>query len=161
MKIFKLLVVAVFAFGLNHFALAAPKSTKEAGITFETLDGKVLKPSDYKGKWVIVNYWAGWCHSCFEEVPDLNAFQKSHSNVIILGVNFDHATASQQRVFIRQMGMNFPSLKHDPINQLNIAPIEGLPTSIIISPEGKPMRAFVGKLDVDTLNQVIGNKEQA
>ena len=55
------------------------------------LSGKMRSLEDYRGKWVIVNYWATWCPPCQEEIPDLVDFHDSHkdTDAVVLGVNFE------------------------------------------------------------------------
>jgi thiol-disulfide isomerase/thioredoxin len=55
------------------------------------IDGKEYRLSDFKGKWVLVNFWATWCPPCLEEMPELEIFHSRHkdSNAVVIGVNYE------------------------------------------------------------------------
>jgi thiol-disulfide isomerase/thioredoxin len=102
---------------------------------------------DYRGKWVIINYWATWCKPCYQEIAELNAFYAAHQNkdVILLGVNYDHASPEQLPKLIKQIGAKFPMLSIDPAQQLGIKEIAALPTTYLIGPDGKVKKVLLGE----------------
>src|SRR5688572_5993513 len=69
----------------------------------------------YKGKWVIVNYWATWCPLCLEEVPGLVALYDSRKNkdVMVLGVAFEYESASEVAEYVDDMLMSYPIILGD------------------------------------------------
>ena len=83
----------------------------QAEITLKDLDGNKTALSSLKGKWVFINYWAGWCRTCVAEIPELNQFYQNHQNdaVVLYGVNFDAPPLSEQKNIIRQLGIQYPN----------------------------------------------------
>ena len=76
---------------------------------FHLKDMQNVKPTlkSYKGKWLIVNYWATWCPPCLEEVPDLVALydKRENKDVMVLGVVFDYENADEVTKYIDDMLM--------------------------------------------------------
>ena len=54
-----------------------------------------------RGRWVIINYWAKWCHPCIREIPELNSSIRYYDQVSVLGVNYDGATWEEARALLR------------------------------------------------------------
>ena len=77
--------------------------------------GKTHSLSQYKGKWVFVNYWATWCPPCLEEVPDLVALYDSRKNkdVMMIGVALDYENAKEVADYVDDMLMSYPIVLGD------------------------------------------------
>lgn len=138
-----LLSSPIFALAANSFAL---KDT----------EGKKHTLSQYKGKWVIVNYWATWCPPCLEEVPDLVALYDSRKNkdVMIIGVAFDYQSAKEVAEYVDDMLMSYPIVLGDDEVTKQIGNVEVLPTSYIYNPRGelvKTKRGLVTKQYLEAL----------
>lgn len=124
----------------------------------EDVSGHLLQIKDYRGKWVMINYWASWCSPCWKEVPELNAFLKQHSNVVILGVSFDQLPLSLLKRNVAAMKMEYPNLKEDPAAALNIQYIPVLPATFIYTPEGKLKTTLLGMQTQETLEKALREK---
>ncbi len=122
--------------------------------------GKKHQLSDYKGKWVIVNYWATWCPPCLEEVPDLVAFYDAHKNhdAIVLGVALDYKDAKEVAAYVDDMLMSYPIVLGDDAVTSQIGPADVLPTSFIFNPQGKLVKTKRGKVSRDYLEKIISQK---
>ena len=142
--------------GLYFNLLAATKATHNADFKNREVKNFVLKDtagkthvlSQYKGKWVIVNYWATWCPPCLEEVPDLVALYDSRKNkdVLVLGVVFDFESAAEVAEYVDDMLMSYPIVLGDDAVMQQIGSAEVLPTTYIYNPQGVLVKTKRGKV---------------
>jgi peroxiredoxin len=127
-------------------------------LDLEDLDGKTHKLSDYRGKWVVVNYWATWCPPCRDEIPELVKFHDSHQqrgDAVVLGVNHEYATLKELRNFKKRYEISYPVLQATPrIPSIN-GPLLGLPTTYLVNPQGMIVAAQSGPVSVDMLENYI------
>src|SRR5487761_1466066 len=107
--------------------------------TLKSVDGKTVSLSDYKGKAVLLNFWATWCGPCKLEMPWLIQMQKKYASqgFTVLGISEDDGSTKDVRDFMEKMGVDYPVLMYD--DQLNKAygGIDYLPTSYYIGRDGK------------------------
>lgn len=101
-------------------------------------DGKLFTRKDFGGKVLVLNFWASWCAPCVEEVPSLEAFQRTmrDQNVVVLGVSIDR-NEKLYRQFIKRFGVTFPTAR-DP--EADISYRYGtfqIPETYIIDSQGK------------------------
>ena len=111
-----------------------------------------VKLEALRGQWVVINYWAQWCKPCIEEIPELNALNKTYDTVTVLGVNYDGATGADLEAQTRSLGVTFATLDNDPSGQLGIPRPVVLPTTLIVSPEGKLKETLLGPQTLETLS---------
>lgn len=138
-SLFCLILTAVLI-GSPIFALAANS------FVLKDTEGKKHTLSQYKGKWVIVNYWATWCPPCLEEVPDLVALYDSRKNkdVMVIGVVFDYQSAKEVAEYVDDMLMSYPIVLGDDGVIQQIGNAEVLPTSYIYNPRGELVKTKRG-----------------
>jgi peroxiredoxin len=108
-----------------------------------TLDGRRVKLSDYRGKAVLLNFWATWCSPCKVEMPWFVELQKKYGNdgLVILGIAMDDSDAPKIAQFASEMGVNYPVLLGTDQVSEQYGNVEFLPTSFYIDRDGK----IVGK----------------
>jgi len=123
------------------------------------MSGKKQTLSQYKGKWVIVNYWATWCPPCLEEVPDLVALYDSRKNkdVMIIGVAFDYQTAKEVSDYVNDMLISYPIVLGDDDAMKQIGFSDVLPTSYIYNPHGDLVKTKHGKVTKQYLEAIMAH----
>ena len=126
---------------------------------YHDLNGRTIRLSDFHSKWLIINYWAPWCKPCFDEVAELNAFnQTSTNNAVILGVRYDQASLPTLKQWVKKLGITYTVLTDDPAHQLGIDNIPGLPTSILIDPQGHIKKILYGPQTQKSLNAQLSSR---
>jgi thiol-disulfide isomerase/thioredoxin len=132
----------VFNSSAHASGSACPANAKTAKLDFTLKDftGKVVKLSDYKGKVILLDFWATWCEPCKLEIPWFIEFQKKYgpSGFQALGVSVDD-TAAQLAPYVARMKMNYPVLQgkdHDDI-QNAYGPLVGIPVTVVISRDAR------------------------
>ncbi len=148
---------------LGCLALFSTASLSEP-VDFELpgLDGKTHKLSDYRGKWVLVNYWATWCPPCREELPELEVFHSNHKDkdAVVLGVAFERIDKKRLSRFVEEQFLSYPILLGKPAADSELGKIPGLPTSFLISPSGEVVARQVGPLTAEDLESFIANNAE-
>ncbi len=134
-----------------------------------TLDGRAVRLSDFRGKVVVINFWATWCTACISELPELITLQKQHDGqLIILGVCMDFVPEEdgdpqaepgtiRPKIArtIQSLGINYPILL-DEHNEVGIRFNGGeLPTTVIVDADGNIRRRFVGARDLQVFEAMI------
>lgn len=129
-------------------------------LDLKDLDGKLHKLSDYRGKWIVVNYWATWCPPCRHEIPDLVDFHNRHkgSDAVVLGVNHEYATIQELKNFKKKYKMSYPVLQGTPRTPSIDRQIRGLPTTYLVNPEGQIVAVQSGPISADMLESYINRK---
>lgn len=149
-------VVTFFIFINLRFTIYAAETETFNNFILKDTKGVTHQLSQYKGKWVIVNYWATWCPPCLEEVPDLVALYDSRKNkdVMLLGVVFDYKDTSEVADYVDDMLMSYPIVLGDDAVIKQIGRAEVMPTTYIYNPRGnlvKTKRGLVTKVYLEAL----------
>ncbi len=119
-----------------------PADAKRANLNFTLKDvqGRNIRLADYKGKVILLDFWATWCGPCKIEIPWFIEFQKTYGpqGLQVIGVSVDD-TVEKLRPYVKEYKMNYPVLQglhHDDIQDA-YGPLWGIPVTTIISRDGK------------------------
>lgn len=134
-------------------ASAAPKSSEPVsagskerpGLVIETFDGKTFDLSSHRGKWVVVNFWATWCAPCLKEIPDFNALAGKRNDVQFIGLAYEEIERPDLEAFLKRTPIDYPIAVlnvYDPPKDFETP--RGLPMTVLIAPDGKRVRQFLG-----------------
>lgn len=142
------------------FALSLLLVAQVHAFTLVDSKGKTHSLAQYKGKWVLVNFWATWCPPCLEEIPDLVALHENKKNrLVVLGVAMDYKDPRQVLQYAEQMMVSYPIILGDHKMAAQIGAIPGLPTTYLYNPEGKMVAYNVGALTREAVERYIANKK--
>lgn len=137
---------------------AALTSTLAPGFTLQTLDGKQLSLADFKGKVVVLNFWATWCPPCVREIPRLVRISEQYAqqDLVVLGVNTTYQD-DQAKVasFARDQGISYPVLLDTTGEVGQLYPARLMPTTFLIDREGRIVHTKVGEVDEATLREQV------
>lgn len=118
----------------------------------KSIEGKTVKLSDYKGKVVIIDFWATWCPPCRKGIPDLISIQKDFKDdLVIIGISLDgEKTIKDVPGFVKSYGINYPIVYGDEKVVAAYGGIEGIPTAFIVDKEGNVVDQHVGLVPIET-----------
>ncbi len=134
--------------------------------------GEVVKLSDYKGKVVLLDFWATWCPPCRKGIPDLVEIKKEFKNkgVEVIGISLDaltHGGQTQKDVipFMKSNNINYPIVKGNDKVIMDFGGINSIPTSFVIDKEGYIIGSYVGLVEksayVNDINKALkGNYDK-
>src|SRR5437016_4339345 len=107
--------------------------------TLQSLDGKNIQLSSFRGKAVLLNFWATWCGPCKIEMPWFVELQKEYGpqGFQIVGVAMDDSSTEDITKFVREMGINYPVLLGKEEVGQSYGGVNALPTSFFIDRDGK------------------------
>jgi thiol-disulfide isomerase/thioredoxin len=121
------------------------------------VNGKDVTLSSFKGKVVVLNFWATWCPPCREEIPDLIKLQKKYAEkgLVVIGMSVDEAGPAAVKAFVRRTGMNYPVVIVDEKTAFAYGITGAIPTTFVINREGKVVTGIQGGADLSTFEQMI------
>lgn len=151
----RILVIALLVFSQLSYA----GNAVHGNFVLKDMSGIKHQLSNYKGKWVLVNYWATWCAPCLEEVPDLvNLYDhRKKKDLMILGVVFDYQSTKDVTDYVDDMLMSYPIILGDDDVVEQIGSADVLPTTFIYNPKGELVKIKKGMVTREYLEKIIGN----
>jgi cytochrome c biogenesis protein CcmG, thiol:disulfide interchange protein DsbE len=126
------------------------------------LDGKTVRLSQLRGRYVVLNFFASWCVPCAREHDDLIRFQEAHAeagDATVLAVIFDD-TVENARAFFDERGGDWPVLADERGKVSLDFGVRGPPESFLISPEGIVLTRIIGEVDFDRLERLVAEAER-
>ena len=156
----KLLIIFIYLITVNSgYALEKPdiknliiiKNPKiYEDVIFKDVNQKDVSLADFKGKLVILNFWATWCAPCREEMPSLDHLQSNSNlnNLKIFPINIGEEDASKSESFFKELDINNLEVYFDaPITLAKKFSLRGVPTTILFNKEGKEFARIIGSID--------------
>ena len=160
-KRFKFPDIAVL-FAILLICAGPVKSADPVDFTLPDPDGKMHSLSDFRGEWVIVNFWATWCSPCLKEIPELNEIAEMTDPVpvAVIGIDFEEIDTNALKKFMEALKINYLVLRVGESPLIPFEPLKGLPTTFIVSPEGEIVFTKVGPTTREELTQQLEGKLQ-
>jgi len=140
---------------LDTTAIRAPD------FTLMTLDGKEVTLAQFRGKVVLLNFWATWCGPCKAEIPDLIQMYQEHRDqgLEILGITVASGSAAEISEFVKKYQINYPVLTGDEKYMQELANqyggIRAIPTTFLIDRQGNIQKKWVGQRSASVFMRVV------
>ena len=150
MRIF--LAVCLLLFALNATA---------SEFTLKDTEGRVHHLTDYRGKWVLVNFWATWCAPCLEELPELAALHNAHkdSDLIVIGIAMEYPSTKVVLGFLKTHPLPYPIVLGDYKIAKQIGAVQALPTSYLFDQAGKLVSSQSGTVTRASVEEFISSRK--
>ncbi len=134
-----------------------PDNSAPPRFSLKDLNGRTVSLSDYKGKVVLLNFWATWCPPCRAEIPDLVRLGKEYQSrgLQILGMTYPEYSLRVVRRVARQLKVNYPVLLGSRELAAEYGVEEILPVTIVIDREGRVRGRILGIMDLEEFNQSV------
>jgi thiol-disulfide isomerase/thioredoxin len=112
-----------------------------------TLSGKPVSLDAYRGRTLVLNFWATWCEPCRSEMPSLALLQEMHgTQVMVLPVNYKEGAARIEQ-FAASSGLQLEWLRDADGSAAKAVGVRTFPSTLVIDPQGRPIHTVVGELD--------------
>lgn len=155
-----LIVLAAIAIGyaiMNNL----PQNREDSGLgskapsfALPNLQGETIRLADFRGRVVLLNFWASWCNPCVKEMPLLNEINKQRPDVELIAVNIGEKTEIVKR-FVEELGLDIPVVLGRDSEIKKDYRISGLPVTLLIDKDGRIIQRITGEFrsvnDIESL----------
>jgi peroxiredoxin len=154
-------ILIVLAAVLSAVCTPASRSQEETtpapDFSLTDVRGQAVALADFKGKVLVLNFWATWCPPCREEIPDFIETYKSlkGQGLEIVGLSLDRLAPDQLRAWAEEVGINYPVALATRQIVDSYQPGDYIPSTIIVDGKGRIRFRNVGPLDKDTLTRLF------
>ena len=172
-----LVIAAVLALGTSIHALRRARQVSSAGgasadkaniirfakdpemappFLLHDINGGIVSTADWKGKVVILNFWATWCPPCREEIPELVKLQAMYRDKLqVIGISEDDDGPPKVQQFVKMYRMNYPIVMATKELIDNYGGVPALPTSFVIDPQGRVMTKHTGLYEYEVYEREV------
>lgn len=124
--------------------------------SLQQLGGGTMSVSDFRGQWVVVNYWATWCAPCRKEIPELSELHLERGDITVLGLAFEEAGPEEFEEFLAEFQPAYPILLVDVFDPPEpVGAPRVLPTTLLLEPGGRSVKAFVGPVTRHQIEEFV------
>lgn len=152
--------LAVLLLLLAISAWAEYETEEPVEFTLPQLGGGAVSASDFRGEWVVVNYWATWCKPCVKEMPELSELNSQNPELTVLGLAYEDLDDADFEAFLEKTPVSYPILKvdvYDPPEPFGAPRV--LPTTIILDREGRAVKGFLGPVTREDIENYLDSVE--
>lgn len=149
----KIVIIFIFVlFSLPGYSIDIPLTR---------IDGKTHNLSDFKGNWIVVNFWATWCPPCISEMPDLQLLHDKYHDkgVTVIGVNVENLSRIELQTFLDTYFISYPIYQGVQLLNSELGTVIGLPTTFLVSPQGIVEVQKVGRVSSEMIEMWIKDRK--
>lgn len=129
---------------------------KAPDVKLEDINGKSFELTDYRGKVVLVNFWAVWCQPCKVEIPSLvDLYRRYDTQLVVIGIAIDSGTEEKVQEAAKQLGIPYPVVNGDYDVRTMFGGIRAVPTTFLINQEGKIYKTYLGYREKQVIEEDI------
>jgi thiol-disulfide isomerase/thioredoxin len=138
-------------------ARAEPPEAIAPPFSVQSLEGRAVRLSDFKGRAVVLDFWATWCGPCRASMPHLNTMQERYGErgLVVLGLSVDDLEPRVVRRYADRLRIKFRLAMADERILGLYGPIRSIPTTFFINRRGEVVRRVVGYIDEETLESYV------
>jgi len=140
------------------FLLCPLEAALADGWSLKDRGGVHYRLSELKGKWVLVNFWAPWCPVCLQEMPELDALQKLHTDVLVIGVAIMYRKSQEVSDVLRTHSVFYPIVMGNEDIASDFGEMNAMPISFLYDPSGELVGRHDGPLTQKDVERVMAQK---
>jgi thiol-disulfide isomerase/thioredoxin len=147
-------LVMLAALGITELSAA----TKVPDFSFPSIPGNErIDIRDFRGKVVLVNFWATWCSPCVQEMPSLQELHEKYGpkGFSVIGISVDQGGSKLVEKMTKKLGVTYPVVIGDTQTGRDFGGIFGVPTSFLIDRSGNVLKRYTGLISLDVFEEDI------